>query len=64
MAEVIKDSTSKMTDEDLQAIATYLRSLPATALESTEVPDQDVVRAGQAVYAAQCSACHQAGASA
>lgn len=61
MAEVIKDSTSKMSDEDLHAIATYLKSLPATAPESTEVPDQNVVRAGQAIYADQCSACHQAG---
>ena len=29
MGEVVKNSTSKLTDEDRQAIATYLMSQPA-----------------------------------
>jgi hypothetical protein len=31
MADVVKESTSKLTEDDLQAIATYLSSLPPMA---------------------------------
>ena len=60
MAEVVEDSTSKMTDDDLKAIATYLKSLPAApAGEEPQKPDQAVVDAGRAIYLDSCSACHR-----
>jgi len=31
MGEVIENSTGKLTDQDLAAIANYLKSLPAVA---------------------------------
>jgi mono/diheme cytochrome c family protein len=59
MAEAVDQSTSKMRDDDLRAIATYLKSLPGkdqsqTALAST-VPE---MASGGAIYRDQCSACH------
>ncbi|MGT2466372.1 c-type cytochrome [Mesorhizobium atlanticum] len=38
MAPVIEDSTSKMTDSDLKAIAVYLKSLPASPAEAAATP--------------------------
>ena len=60
MAEEIENSTSKMTDSDLQAIATYLKTVPGSAIEGTSpTPLSDpVMTAGQAIYRDQCSACH------
>ena len=60
MAEEIGFSSTRMTDSDLKAIATYLKSLSdrngaspapiaASALE---------MKAGASIFAAQCSACH------
>ena len=59
MAEEIADSSSKMTDGDLKAIAAYLKSLPGS---SENVPplkaDDPMMKAGQAIFRDQCSACH------
>ncbi|HTH98224.1 MAG TPA: cytochrome c [Stellaceae bacterium] len=60
MNDVIQNSTSKMTDADLAAIATYLKSIPAAGPgPASEKPGADVINAGKAVYAANCSTCHQ-----
>ncbi len=59
MAEVVSVSTSKMTDGDLDAIATYLKSLPGIAEQTPVQPDQPVMKTGAAIYADACSACHQ-----
>ena len=63
MAEVVEDSTSKVPDSDLHAIAVYLKSLkgatsspPPAALKQ----DDKMLVAGQAIYADSCAACHQA----
>ncbi|TPN37955.1 cytochrome c [Mesorhizobium sp. B2-3-3] len=61
MAEVVKDSTSKMTDADLKAIAVYLKSLPASPADTPAAPAGNVMSAGKNIYLDQCSACHQLG---
>jgi len=60
MAEVVAYSTSQMTEEDLKAIAVYLRERGAAAPPAPPpVPAEDPrMRAGEAVYADTCAACH------
>jgi mono/diheme cytochrome c family protein len=61
MSEVITDSTSHMKDDDLRAIATYLKDQPAASGESGRVTvDDATMRAGEAIYVDNCSACHAA----
>lgn len=60
MTEAIENSTQHMTDDDLQAIALYLKSLPASG---TPVPqplsaDNTAMIVGKKVFESQCSACH------
>jgi mono/diheme cytochrome c family protein len=59
MAEVVTYSTSHMTDSDLAAIATYLKSVPGRQDNPAPVrTDDPFMVAGQAIYRDQCSACH------
>jgi mono/diheme cytochrome c family protein len=61
MAEVVVNSTSKMSDADVQAIAAYLKDLPAGAPEPVVIPPpQAVIMAGAAIYTHNCIACHEA----
>ena len=61
MAEVIVNSTSKMSDADVRAIAVYLKDLPAGAPEPTVTPPPEAdMKAGAAVYAHACISCHEA----
>jgi mono/diheme cytochrome c family protein len=61
MAEVIVNSTSKMSDADVRAIAVYLKDLSAGAPEPTVTPPPAAdMKAGAAVYARACIACHEA----
>lgn len=62
MAEVVTDSTSQMSREDLAAMATYLKDTQAGGGSSpTPVAGDDpAMRAGQTVYVANCTACHGA----
>ena len=60
MSEVITYSTSKLNDDDLKAIATYLKDMPAPAPAKPAKPGPEVARAGQAIYVDNCSACHKA----
>ncbi|WP_426407700.1 c-type cytochrome [Bradyrhizobium ganzhouense] len=61
MAEVIVNSTSKMSDADVRAMAEYLKSLaPARRETIVTPPDAAEMKAGQAVYAKFCIACHEA----
>jgi mono/diheme cytochrome c family protein len=60
MAEVVVNSTSKMSDADVQAIAAYLKGLPAGAPEPVVTPPpQAVMTAGAAIYVHNCIACHE-----
>jgi mono/diheme cytochrome c family protein len=57
----VVNSTSKMSDADVRAIATYLKDLPAGAPEPTVVPPPPADMAtGAAIYTHACIACHEA----
>src|SRR5205085_1661073 len=60
MGEVVEISTSKMTEADLRAIATYLKERGAAGPSApSPVPAGDAqMVAGEAVYVDNCSACH------
>ncbi|MGC5799061.1 c-type cytochrome [Sphingomonas sp. NFX23] len=58
MAEVVSFSMSQMTDADLSAIATYLKSVPASPAANPGVADQGSMRRGAAIYSDACAACH------
>ncbi|QWG16576.1 c-type cytochrome [Bradyrhizobium sediminis] len=61
MAEVVVNSTSRMSDADIRAIAVYLKDLPAGAPEpAVTPPPQPEMIAGKAIYARACIACHEA----
>ena len=60
MAEVVSNSTSKMADADIHAIAIYLKDLPAGSPDPTvAAPDATQMAAGMEAYRATCSACHE-----
>ena len=61
MAEVIRNSLSYLTDTDLQAMAEYLKSIPADSRLRTgrAAPDPTKQR-GATLYLDNCSGCHQA----
>ena len=60
MSEVIKYSTSKLNDNDLKAIATYLKHIPASRpINALAKPDPALAQAGKAIYNDNCSACHK-----
>ncbi|HZZ35046.1 MAG TPA: c-type cytochrome [Caulobacteraceae bacterium] len=62
MGEVIYFSTSRMSDADLGAIATFLKDLPAPAQpDRGSQPEAVTLRAGEAIYVDTCAACHRAG---
>ncbi|HXR88380.1 MAG TPA: cytochrome c [Stellaceae bacterium] len=60
MAEVIRDSTSQMHDDDLQAIATFVKDQAAPQQQSASAIAQSdpAMKEGQAIYVDACSACH------
>jgi mono/diheme cytochrome c family protein len=58
MGEVVDLSTSKLTDGDLHAIATYLKGISGPSQENAARPDNGVLTAGGAIYQDLCSACH------
>ena len=63
MAEVVLNSTQHLSDTDLNAIATFLKSLPpAAAAEAASAPSGDTAaaRAGAKLYEQQCVQCHGA----
>jgi len=61
MADVVVGSTQHLSDDDLQAIATYLVSLPPRVagpeLEA-KTHDDALVHQGQQVYGEHCADCH------
>jgi mono/diheme cytochrome c family protein len=58
MGEVVDLSTSRLTDDDVKAMATYLKEVsgPSQAGASS---DKDTLSAGAAIYQDLCSACHK-----
>jgi mono/diheme cytochrome c family protein len=61
MSEVVVNSTSKMSDADVRAIAVYLKDLPAGAPEPKVTPPPPAQMAeGKKLYNGACIACHEA----
>jgi len=61
MAEVVASSTQYLRDDDLQAIATYLQSLPPrpAPVPTVSVPAAAMlVDQGAKIYARSCAGCH------
>ena len=58
MGLVVQDSTSQLADDDLQAIATWLGDRAASPPASMTPPDTALMKAGEAIFVDQCSACH------
>jgi mono/diheme cytochrome c family protein len=59
MGEVVTLSTANMKEADLDAIATYLKSVPGKTSAGSSLPANDpAMVVGAAVYRDQCSACH------
>jgi mono/diheme cytochrome c family protein len=58
MSEVIGNSTSHLSDNDLHAIAMYLKSLPAAVQSAPDKPSADARKAGEIVYTTRCADCH------
>jgi len=62
MAEAVSHSTSRMADDDILAIATYLKDSGegGSAVKPDPVAaNNDAMRAGAAIYKDSCAACHR-----
>ncbi|MEO8936836.1 MAG: cytochrome c, partial [Burkholderiaceae bacterium] len=65
MAEVVHDSTQHLAEDDLRAMAIYLKSLPpkasddAPAMVTTAAMRVDLLGRGAQVYVEQCAGCHR-----
>jgi len=58
MAEVVQASTQYLKQRDLEAMATYLKSLEGPKPETPNTPDNDTMHAGVALYVDDCAGCH------
>jgi mono/diheme cytochrome c family protein len=60
MAEEVSDSSSKLTDGDLHAVAVYLKDQPAPDEKSPQpvAAHDPAMKAGAAIYRDECAACH------
>jgi mono/diheme cytochrome c family protein len=61
MAEAVSHSTSKMNDEDILAIATYLKDSGERGVSARPevAANANVMHAGSAIYKDSCAACHK-----
>lgn len=60
MNRVVLNSTSRLKDEDVRAMAVYLKSLPANEQSvRARQPDADVMQRGEVLYDLHCGTCHQ-----
>ncbi len=59
MSEVIENSTSHLRDDDLEAIAVYLKSLPVRRGVPDVTPlSRTALLRGQGIFTEQCAGCH------
>jgi mono/diheme cytochrome c family protein len=58
MGLVVQDSTSRLADDDLQAIVAYLADRAASPTVSMTPPDTAQMKAGEAIFVDECAACH------
>jgi mono/diheme cytochrome c family protein len=59
MGDVVRYSTSQLTDADLDAIATYVSDQPASPAANVKASSAAAIRQGQAIWVDTCSACHR-----
>ncbi|PSC05947.1 alcohol dehydrogenase [Alsobacter soli] len=65
MSEVIQYSTSQLNDEDLHAVAAYLKDLPGEAgrvpssASGQQTSSSGLSGSGEAIFLDQCSTCHR-----
>lgn len=59
MSETLSLSTSRMREDDLKAIAVYLKGQPGQSNVSATAPDRSVMKKGAQIYADECSGCHK-----
>lgn len=59
MGEVVQLSTSNMRDDDIKAIAVYLKDVSGSAPPGPGSVDQNVINSGEAIYQDLCAACHR-----
>ncbi|MFL6792013.1 MAG: c-type cytochrome [Bradyrhizobium sp.] len=60
MSEVVLNSTSKMSDADVGAIAVYLKTLPADTPEPVvTAPPRAQMASGEKIYRGSCVSCHE-----
>jgi len=58
MADVVTHSLSKLTEDDITAIAVYLKQSAAEGGDEKKLPDT-TARAGSEIYLNNCAQCHQ-----
>lgn len=67
MIDVVNNSMSYLSDSDIEAVATYLKSLPATSTEPAVAYDNSTsaallsgpsTQSGGAIYTGACASCH------
>ncbi len=58
MSEVVGNSTSHLTREDIHAIAVYLKSLAPAMQSPPGKPSAQALKAGEIVYTTRCADCH------
>ena len=58
MNEVIFNSTQHLDDEDLDAIALYLKSLPPISVAESRPADRKTMGMGRTIYNLHCGTCH------
>ena len=58
MNEVISNSTRHLSDPDIYAIATFLKSLPPATNTTLHEAAKEVLRTGEIVYTTRCADCH------
>ncbi|MBO9512620.1 MAG: cytochrome c [Variovorax sp.] len=59
MGEVVSFSTSRMTDADIGAVATYLASLRPSPMGTVAMAANAQMAQGEAVWKDNCAACHR-----
>lgn len=59
MSEVVELSTSKLSDDDVKAMAVYLKDVSGPKSAADSSADARVLTAGGAIYQDLCSACHK-----
>jgi mono/diheme cytochrome c family protein len=61
MAEVVSYSTSLMNERDVEAIATYLKSIPSSPPASVSSPEAGAMKRGGEIFSDACASCHLEG---